>query len=347
MKKIINRTPDFSRMRKVLQRTAEPDCVPFYELFADVEIMSAILERPITTIMDRVDYHAVLGYDYAVSWVGVNLPVKGRMSTIDTAELTRQTRTYNMASMSTIASWEDFDNYPWPKINEINYEDVENLVKILPEGMKTIVLTGHVLEDPMSLSGYEGLSYLMADEPGLVEAIFDKIGEIYESVYKNCVDIEGVGAMLISDDLAFKSATMISPIALRRLVFPWYRKYVEICHAKNIPVILHSCGNLTEVMDDIIDYCMIDAKHSFEDQILPVTEAKARYGNRISLLGGIDVDFLCRATEGEVRERTRQTLEKCMPKGGYALGTGNSVANYIPVRNFLAMLDEGARSGRY
>jgi uroporphyrinogen decarboxylase len=61
------------------------------------------------------------------------------------------------------------------------------------------------------------------------------------------------------------------------------------------------------------------------------------------LLGGIDVDFLCRASEAEVRARVRRTLEACMPGGGYVLGTGNSVANYIPVDNYLAMLDEGRR----
>jgi uroporphyrinogen decarboxylase len=37
----------------------------------------------------------------------------------------------------------------------------------------------------------------------------------------------------------------------------------------------------------------------------------------------------------------RDTLEKCHKGGGYCLGTGNSVANYIPLENYLAMLDEG------
>jgi uroporphyrinogen decarboxylase len=44
-----------------------------------------------------------------------------------------------------------------------------------------------------------------------------------------------------------------------------------------------------------------------------------------------------------VRKRVRDTLDACMPGGGYCLGTGNSVANYIPVENYLAMLDEGRR----
>jgi len=61
------------------------------------------------------------------------------------------------------------------------------------------------------------------------------------------------------------------------------------------------------------------------------------------LLGGIDVDFLCRADEGQIRQRVRETLDACLPGGGYCLGTGNSVANYISLNNFLAMMDEGRR----
>jgi uroporphyrinogen decarboxylase len=74
-----------------------------------------------------------------------------------------------------------------------------------------------------------------------------------------------------------------------------------------------------------------------------VTDAKRRYGHRLSLLGGIDVDVLCRAGEAEIRNRTRETLAVCQPGGGYCLGTGNSVANYIPMENYLAMLDEGRK----
>ena len=53
------------------------------------------------------------------------------------------------------------------------------------------------------------------------------------------------------------------------------------------------------------------------------------------------MDFLCRASEAAIRQRVRETLVQCLPGGGYCLGTGNSVANYIPLPNYLAMLDEG------
>jgi uroporphyrinogen decarboxylase len=42
----------------------------------------------------------------------------------------------------------------------------------------------------------------------------------------------------------------------------------------------------------------------------------------------------------------RDTLAECHPSGGYCMGTGNSVANYIPLDNYLAMLDEGRNFDR-
>ena len=80
---------------------------------------------------------------------------------------------------------------------------------------------------------------------------------------------------------------------------------------------------------------------------MPVEEMKRRHGKSWAVLGGLDMDFLCRATPAEVRARTRRILEACMPGGGYALGTGNTVANYLPVENYLAMLEEGRESGIY
>jgi uroporphyrinogen decarboxylase len=96
-------------------------------------------------------------------------------------------------------------------------------------------------------------------------------------------------------------------------------------------------------MDDLIDDVGIDARHSFEDVFEPVESFAARYGDRIAVIGGVDVDLLVRGTEEQVRARTREILEACAPGGGYVLGSGNSIANYVPLESFLAMVDEGWR----
>jgi uroporphyrinogen decarboxylase len=93
-------------------------------------------------------------------------------------------------------------------------------------------------------------------------------------------------------------------------------------------------------MEDLIEDVGIDAFHSFQDKIEPIEEAYRKYGDRISLLGGVDVDILTRGTTEDVRRRTRQILEACAPTGGIVIGSGNSVTNYCKIENYYAMIDE-------
>jgi len=89
----------------------------------------------------------------------------------------------------------------------------------------------------------------------------------------------------------------------------------------------------------------IDAKHSFEDTIESVVTAKETYGRDIALIGGIDVDFLCRASERQIRERVRAILEKCLAGGGYCLGTGNPPAGGRTTFRLITILPCWTRAG--
>jgi uroporphyrinogen decarboxylase len=100
-------------------------------------------------------------------------------------------------------------------------------------------------------------------------------------------------------------------------------------------------------MEDLINYVGIDAKHSFEDTSYPVTEYKELYGDRIAILGGVDMDKLSRAPLDEFVEYVKDVIRRCAPGGGYALGCGNTVANYVKLENYLAMIRIGKKYGRY
>jgi uroporphyrinogen decarboxylase len=172
-----------------------------------------------------------------------------------------------------------------------------------------------------------------------------RIGSLHISAVRQLATMGFIGALRQGDDLGFKTSTFLSPPLLRKLVFPIYTKMVTFAHAQNKPFILHSCGNLAEVYDELIDDCKIDAKHSFEDVILPVSEFKRMYGDRVTALGGLDVDIICRSAEDEVRAYARDQIEKCFADGFWALGTGNSLTDYMPVQNYIAVLGEGLNAG--
>ena len=73
---------------------------------------------------------------------------------------------------------------------------------------------------------------------------------------------------------------------------------------------------------------------------MPVEEFKNIYGKRTATLGGIDVDMMTRLEDYELRAHIRMILEKCAPGGRYGAGTGNSVAAYVPLKNWLVLLEE-------
>ena len=204
--------------------------------------------------------------------------------------------------------------------------------------MKIIGQTGGIFESAQTLMGFTGLCYALKDNPALVERVVERLGELYVAIYEGMASIDEVGAIVISDDMGYKTQTMISAAHLRRLILPQHKKLAEIAHRHGKPVILHSCGNLAEIMEDLIEGVGIDAKHSYEDQILPVEKAYQKYHERIAILGGFDLDKLCRSSAEEVKAYTRKLVEELGSQGGYAVGSGNSIAAYVPLRNYLAMI---------
>ncbi len=353
-------TPDVAEMVDVLFRRRVPRRVHHVELFLDTEVKDALAERfevvgapdpadPVAAARRDAELHAFLGYDmFRVNLARKTVFPMAYLDAPDTARLPgheRAARSWQDEHRGPIQGWEDFENYPWPRVSDLDLSAPAWLEKNLPPGTGWYELTAHVFEILSFLLGYETLCYFVVDQPALVDAVLERVGTFYVDFTRVLADFSRAAVIWGSDDLGFRSGTMMSPGFLRTKILPWHARCAEIAHAKGKPYLLHSCGNIDAIMEDLIRDVRIDGKHSFEDAIRPVTGWKKLYGERISLLGGIDIDFLCRAGEEDVRRRVRETLDACVPGGGYCLGTGNTVANYVPLENYLAMLDEGRRWG--
>lgn len=349
--------PDWQQLVRCIRRQGEPSRVHFIELYLDPEMQEAICQRfglldsldrsdPYFDLRRQIALQRFLGYDSVRCGAdGFQMPLK-RLSAQDTADLARDGgRHFVEEHVGPITNWQEFETYPWPDPNAISTRSLEWYEKNLPEDMCVIGSGGfaHFAEYITWLMGYETLCYALFDQRDLVAAIARKLGEIYRAMIQRILQFQRVKIIWGSDDMGFRTGTLISPADLRQFVLPGHQEMARLSHQAGRPYLLHCCGQITSIMEDLIETVRIDARHSFEDTIEPVTEAKAKYGHRIAILGGIDVDFLCRADQPQIRRRVRHTLEQCMPGGGYCLGTGNSVANYIPMDAYLTMLDEGRR----
>ena len=342
-------SPDFRQLENVLTGNAPPDRLPLIDLFADQPIKSEILGRDTAPnfsvdhddlrqwVDDEIEFRHKLGYDY------IDIcPLVYFGTGFKTAESSE--RIWITEASSVISNREDFDRHEWPDPEWVNYCQMEHAASHLPEGMMIIPRVSGVLENVSWLTGLEGLSYLLFDAPALVEEMFNRVGAILLEVAEKLVQMDRVGALFMGDDLGFRTGTLISPDHLRQYVFPWQQKICEAAHNRDIPFILHSCGNLEKIMEDLIKTVGIDARHSFEDAIHPIEQVAEKYCDRIAVLGGVDMDLLTAGSEKQVRSRVREIIDRCAPTGRFALGTGNSIASYLKTENYLAMIDEARRS---
>jgi uroporphyrinogen decarboxylase len=243
-----------------------------------------------------------------------------------------------------IRTWEDFEKYPWPQVSERDFYTHQYICKHLPEGMGLISChAGGVFEHASRLMGYEHLCYCLVDDPALVRAVADKLGEQIQRYNEHLCQFDKLAVILQGEDLGFNTQTLIPPDDIRGYFLPWHKKYVQLAHQHGKRYYLHSCGKVDAIMEDLIEDVGIDGKHSFQEGVQSVRDIKQRYGKRICLLGGVDVDRLTSDRPEDLRTYVREIIDTCAPGGRFAIGSGNSIPSYVPVENYLTMLDEALR----
>ncbi len=358
--RLTGREPNFDNLRTVLMN-GTPEYVPIYELFADREIMESVLGKTFPDLTRGVfrsgtpvskedvaryqdltiEFYYTTGYDYVPAGPGLQLKRESHETSGPARKISGQKRIWQNERGGFIQNWEDFEAYHWPTISDVDFTAIEHVASRLPEGMKIISGLSGIYENVSFIPGVETLCYMVYDEPELVNALFEKIGSLFTEVFQALAEIDSVGAVLLADDLGHYGGTFLPPDILREHMLPWYKKIAAAAKSKDKPFVLHCCGNVKAIMDELID-SGITAKHSFEDKIEPVWEAKELYGDRIALLGGIDVNILSSYSEEETRKHVRKVLSQCAGRG-FALGSGNSITDYMKVENYLAMIDEARK----
>ena len=337
-------SPDFECLRKVLYG-GKADHVPLIDLFHDIEIKTGLLGRELFTLEDDIEFYMKAGYDYygflmEFDFYGDKWPGKlDKFDIIKAKNIDRSKKSISRTYKGVIDTLEAAEKHSWPKIQDMDFSKAEKASKLIPSGARLIPWTRGIFETVNEMVGYENYCIMLYEEPELLEFLHDRVGELKIQLFNNLAEINNVGALWIGDDLGYTEGLLFPPSFMEKLLFPYYRKLGEICRKKNIPLILHSDGRLYEIIDSLID-CGFNAIHPLEPKAMDPLKLQEMYGGKLGLLGNIDLDILSRGSPDEIRKMVRNNMEKLGSKGGYAIGASNSVPYYVPVENFIAMIDE-------
>lgn len=335
--------PDYRNIVKAASNIEAPR-LPLYEHIICAEVMEEILGRPFAALekgkgadkeeffRNYCEFFRTMGYD-TVSFercIGPIMPGSGALGN---------------TAPGVIRDRKSFEDYPWDELEtryfEAYAEDFRALRDAMPPGMRAIGGPGNgIFECVQDITGFEHLCYLAVDDPETYSRLFGAVAKANLGIWRRFVAEFGdlYCVFRFGDDLGFKSSTLISPEDIRRLVIPAYRPIIDLVHSLGKPFLLHSCGSIFDVMDDLIA-AGIDAKHSNEDQIAAFPEWVRLYGDRIGNFGGADTDYLVRNDPATIKAYVRDVLERSVGHGGFAFGSGNSIPEYVPASGYLAMVE--------
>ena len=360
-----NPMPDFENLRKALLCQGEPARVPLLEFSIDGEIKRQWLGRPADGLEAEVEFFMQAGYDFVPMTIGVRQMARGETSGLmgakaeKTSMLKPAEARYNpFADGVTTRMWAEegegiiqdeksLENFDWPDADSFAYDQIERLGKLLPSGAKTIVCVGAIFTTSWMLMGMESFCISVAEGSEVARRLMRKVGTIQMRVVENLLGYDCVGAICMPDDLGYTSGLMVNPDVLREHVFPWNKRIGEVVRAKGLPYLYHSDGRVIDVIDDLIE-CGFCALHPCERSSMDMAELKQKYGGRLCLCGNIDLDStLTMGTPEEVREEVKQRIRSIAPGGGYCCGSSNSVPEYVPFANYMAMIDAAKEYGAY
>lgn len=196
---------------------------------------------------------------------------------------------------------------------------------------------------PTMLSmGLTNFSLALYDNRSFVEEILDRYCDWAYVVAERACQL-GFDVFASTDDVAFKTNTFFSPELFRDLVLPRFQRAAEKI---TIPWVIHSDGNMRPFMDDLVSLG-ISGFHPNEKGAMDIQTMKRDYGDRLCLLGNVDLVTLGMGTPEEADAEVRTLIREVGPGGGYIVSSGNSLASYLRPENVLAMSAAVQKYGQY
>jgi len=356
---------NWEHLEKVLRRQTTEGPVPIIELLVDAEPMSevtgidfpaakavelftnagaalndnAALEMGLKLMDLSLAFSKAVGYDY-VTMIPIVPIRKTRRTLADDPDAKRGQRAWIEETKGIISDRREFEEYEWPSLDQVSLLPIDYAGGQLPAGMKVMVQCDGIFEILKELMGLQQLAIASIKDPALVDDILEQLTRIMVHTVDIVAAHPATGAVFYGEDMGSSVGTLLSPKFLKNYVIPRLKLIADACHKHGKLFLLHSCGQLEDIMEDLIGVVGIDAKHSFQDNIEPVEDYYRKYRDRVSVLGGLDMNLLSSGTTEEVKIRTRQILKACAPGGGFCVGSGNSISNYVKIENYYAMLDE-------
>lgn len=250
----------------------------------------------------------------------------------------------------------DVRNMAWPEAIRPGFtEGLREKALAFRQGTDKAIIANLAMQIHTQSYFLRGFSQYLMDmvlNPGLIEAIMDRVLEIFlersRSIMAEIGDL--VDIVYVADDLGAQNGPLFSPQTYRQLLKPRQKKLFEaIKRGSDVNILYHTCGSVIEFIDDLAEVGV--------DILNPVQTSaggmdpkilKSRFGNKVCFWGGIDTqNIMPFGTPVQVKEEVKKRIEDLAPGGGYVVAAIHNIRPEVPPENIVAMVEAVHEFGRY
>ena len=250
-------------------------------------------------------------------------------------------------------SFEEFESSPPLEVNtprRVKYFKQMRKTEKESQGKIAIIPAVWGLFEPTwQVFGFSTFSKLLTD-PRKIKVVFDRFGKFLVDLIKTFIEWGETDAIMIMDDYGYKSGLLMSPKNYRIYVLPWLEECCKIAHKAGLKVILHSCGDIIELLEDFVRIG-IDAIHPFEPTTAnpeyDIFKLYEKFSGKITFIGNVSPQDLADKEPIFIENYTKNLIKKLAPGGGFILSSGHSINPSVKLENYLAMHDTLKKYGTY
>ncbi len=197
--------------------------------------------------------------------------------------------------------------------------------------------------------GIRGMTNLLLDykiEPDNIHRLYTALCDLYCSYIRVAVRELSPDGFWTSDDLGHQTQLFMRPQTFRQFLKPYYQKIGEVLQTNHLHWWLHSCGNNTEILEDLVE-TGVTVFHPVQKGTMDEISVARKFGDRLTFLAGLDVQHVLQeADPAGVREEVRWLIDTFdRSDGGMCIAAGNGIVSGTPFENIEAFLDEAVRYG--
>ncbi|MHA1844116.1 MAG: uroporphyrinogen decarboxylase family protein, partial [Promethearchaeota archaeon] len=243
-------------------------------------------------------------------------------------------------------AWEPLDPYWEGRI--INYKAGKEIQKEMNDEIFSVPSVGAMMECSWEGFGLENFSKILA-KPKQAKKVFDDRGKFTLEMVKILTENEAK-LVLLWDDYGFKNGLFMSPRNYRKYVFPWLKRICDTAHKNDCKIMLHSDGDLMEIIEDIIA-CGVDVLNPIEPTTAnpeyDIFKLNKKYGDKLAFSGNLSPIMLAIGEIKDIENHAKRLIRELAPNGGYIFGSGHSINPAVTVDRYEAMYNIKEKFGRY